>query len=412
MHSEKYHLKNRIAYILGTYPYLTTTFIDREILAVIKRKVNLILIAIRKPPPFEMNSEVRKLAKKTKYILPVSWFLFLKINIVLIFSRPLRYCQIFFYLLTRSHRTVRERLKTLFHFYEGIYAVQMLRRCNVKHIHAHFADRAAIVAMVAAKFLDIPYSLTAHASDIYVSPIMLKEKIENAKFVTTCTFYNKMYLERLTSKQIELVYHGVDLKDLQFSSKIKNNEKPELILSVGQLKEKKGFSFLIKACGLLKSRGYNFICEIIGEGPERSNLEKLINDLSLENVVNLCGPLPNKKVIDKYQHATLFVLSCIPAKNADRDGIPNVLLEAMGLQIPVISTKFSGIPEVIENGINGLLVDTENEEALAEAMAKLLSDSGLQKKLGRGGRKIIEDKFDVNKNIEQLLRLFNKIEHG
>jgi glycosyltransferase involved in cell wall biosynthesis len=314
-----------------------------------------------------------------------------------------------FYLLTRSHKTALERLKTLFHFYEGIYAVQLLRRSNVEHIHAHFADRAAIVAMVAAKFLDIPYSITAHASDIYVSPVILKEKIENAKFVTTCTFYNKVHLERLTRQQIELVYHGVDLKDLRSTTINKSIERPELILSVGQLKEKKGFFFLIKACRLLKNRGFDFICEIIGEGPERSNLEKLIDDLSLKDAVTLSGSVPNKNVMDRYQRATLFVLSCIPAKDADRDGIPNVLLEAMGFEIPVISTKFSGIPEVIEDGVNGLLVDTENEEALADAMAKLLSNARLQKKLAYNGRKIIEDKFDVNKNIEQLLRLFNKI---
>jgi glycosyltransferase involved in cell wall biosynthesis len=111
--------------------------------------------------------------------------------------------------------------------------------------------------------------------------------------------------------------------------------------------------------------------------------------------------------MERYAHAALFVLSCIPAKDADRDGIPNVLLEAMGHEIPVISTKFSGIPELIEDGVNGLLVDTANEKALADAMAHLLSDIELRKKLGHGGRKIIKDKFDVNKNIAKLLKLFS-----
>jgi glycosyltransferase involved in cell wall biosynthesis len=398
---------NKIAYILGTYPFLTTTFIDREILAVKRRQVNLVLIAIRRPPPFEMNPEVQKLAKEIKYILPVSWYQFLKINFFLILTKPLRYFKIVLYLLSRFHRTLPERLKTLYHFYEGIYAVQLLRHSNVRHIHAHFADRAAIVAMVAAKFLDVPYSVTAHANDIYVSPVMLKEKIENAKFVTTCTLYNKIYLERLTGKKIELVYHGIDIESLKATPVPEFQEEPKLILSVGQLKEKKGFSFLIKACDLLKSRGFNFVCEIIGDGPERLKLEQMIDELSLKNNVILRGSLPNKNVMDRYQDAALFVLSCVPAKDADRDGIPNVLLEAMGYQIPVISTRFSGIPEVIENGVNGILVDTKNEETLAEAITMVLHDQELQKKLAYNGRKILEDKFDVNKNIEKLLKLFN-----
>jgi glycosyltransferase involved in cell wall biosynthesis len=410
MNKKENKSNNTIAYILGTYPYLTTTFIDREILAVKKRQVNLILIAIRKPAPFEMNSEILKLTKEIKYILPVSWYQFLKINISLILTKPLRYLKIFLYLITRFHRNFSERLKTLCHFYEGIYVVQLLRRSNVNHIHAHFADRAAIVAMVAAKFLNLPYSVTAHANDIYVSPVMLKEKIENAKFVTTCTLYNKMHLEHLTGNKIELVYHGIDIDSLRSANKPEPHEEPELILSVGQLKEKKGFSFLIKACHLLKARGFNFVCEIIGDGPERLKLQGLIEELALKDTVILCGSLPHKNVMERYQYAKLFVLSCVPAKDEDRDGIPNVLLEAMGYQVPVVSTRFSGIPEVIENGVNGILVDTKNEKTLAEAMALVLNDLELRKKLASNGRKTLEDKFDVNKNIEKLIRLFNNSE--
>jgi len=408
MHFKKKHFGKKIAYVLGTYPYLTTTFIDREIMAIEKKRKNIILIAIRKPAPFETNHEMQKLKKHIKYILPVSWIPFLKINIILIVLNPIKYFGLLFFLLSRHHKTAIDRLKTLFHFFEGTYAVELIRRNSVRHIHAHFADRAAVVAMVAARFLKITYSLTAHANDIYVSPIMLKEKIRNAKFVTTCTSYNKKYLEHLTGQRIELVYHGIDLKDLKLYGIKKSNKKPVLILSVGQLKEKKGFPFLIKACHLLKKRGYNFICEIIGEGPERSNLEKLIYDFSLEDTVILSGSVSNKKVLDRYQYATIFVLSCIPAKNNDRDGIPNVLIEAMGCQVPVISTKFSGIPEIIEDGVNGLLVDPANEKALADAMSGLLDNARIQKKIAQNGRITIEKKFDINKNIEQLLKLFNQ----
>jgi glycosyltransferase involved in cell wall biosynthesis len=281
-----------------------------------------------------------------------------------------------------------------------------LKNDGYTHLHAHFVDRAAIVAFIASKLLKIPYSLTAHAADIYVSPVMLKEKIMNAKFVTTCTKYNKAYLENHLNCKINLIYHGIDLEE-KIEFKNKYLKKKKIILSIGQLKEKKGFKYLIKACEILKDKNIDFYCEIIGEGPERENLETLIKDLHLKDFVCLKGAMTHKKVMEKFNDATIFVLSCVPAKNMDRDGIPNVLLEAMLNSVPVISTKFSGIPEVIQNGINGLLVDPEDYNALAESIVKLLASQELRKSLASSGKKIIKRKFDINKNTEKLFELFN-----
>jgi len=181
----------KIAYILGTFPYPTTTFIDREIVEAKRKGVNIILLAIRHPLPFEMTPEVKRLADETNYILPVSWLRFVWSNLHYAITRPWVYLGTFCYLLTRKHDTLLSRIKTLFHFAEGIRATDLLQRECVDHIHAHFADRAAIVAMVASRLLGLPYSLTAHANDIYVSPVMLQEKIAGARFTVTCTAYNK-----------------------------------------------------------------------------------------------------------------------------------------------------------------------------------------------------------------------------
>jgi glycosyltransferase involved in cell wall biosynthesis len=398
----------KIAYILGTFPSLTTTFIDREILEAKNAGTNITLIAIRKPAPFEMRPKVKRMAEDTKYILPAPLLKFVGINFYLIFTKPIVYFSIIFYLLTRCYDSFTARFKTLLHFAEGIRAVQLLKPVNVDHIHAHFADRAAVIALVASKILKIPYSLTAHANDIYVSPVLLNEKIENTKFATTCTAYNKTYLERKTGYEIELVYHGLDLSTIESKSSPIDKGKIPLILSVGQLKEKKGFPYLIKACRLLKKRQFNFICEIIGEGPNRIDLECMIAELNMQDRVILRGALPNNEVMARYRKASIFVLPCILAGNDDRDGIPNVLLEAMAHHVPVISTRFSGIPEVVEDGITGLLVNMGDADAIAQGIIKILTDSKLYRKLVREGRLTIEKKFNIKKNVRKLVDLLNK----
>jgi glycosyltransferase involved in cell wall biosynthesis len=398
--------KKKIAYIIGRFPHLNTTFIDREIVEAKKQGLNLALLSIRPFEPFEMRPEIRNLYKETIYLLPVPLLKFIISHLYFFMVRPWSYISTFFYLMTRRHPDFKSRIKTILHFGGGVWAAKLLRAEDVDHIHAHFADRAAVVAMVASRLLKLPYSLTAHAVDIYVSPVMLHEKMANAEFVTTCTAYNKAYMERLTGYPVELIYHGLDLTTLPSPSQRKHNYSPCLILSVGQLKEKKGFPYLIKACRLLKDEGRNVTCEIIGEGPYREELERLITKLNLNNVVMLRGSLPHKEVLAKYPEAAVFVLSCIMAKNGDRDGIPNVLLEAMVNHIPVISTNLSGIPEVVENGTTGLLVPPGDEKALAEAIASLLDNDELNERLGRQGCQKVEEKFNVNKNVKALINLF------
>jgi glycosyltransferase involved in cell wall biosynthesis len=398
-------INKKISYIIGAFPNLTTTFITREVLEAQRQGVTLVIISIRPRPAFQMDPPVKRLAAVTKYLLPVPWLEFLKVNVYFGLSRFRVYFLTLAYLLTRRHDTLLARLKTLLHFGEGVWAAALLRSEGVDHLHAHFADRAAIVALVAARLLGVPYSLTAHANDIYVSPALLPEKISNAKFVTTCTGYNKAYLERVTGHHVELVYHGLDLAGVKQTPRPSPNGHPPLILAVGQLKEKKGFPYLIKACQRLKSKGYAFTCEIIGEGPNREELEALIVDLKLQDKIILRGALPNAVVMSRYSKATLFSLPCVVAKNDDRDGIPNVLLEAMANQVAVVSTRVSGIPEVVKDEVTGLLVEPGDDQALATAIACLLDDAELRTRLAQAGYRFVVENFDIRKNIGRLVRL-------
>jgi glycosyltransferase involved in cell wall biosynthesis len=338
----------------------------------------------------------------------VNWLVFLWSNLWFAVLRPRAYFGTFLYLISRPHPSLKTRAMTVFHFAEGVFAAYFLRGENWDHLHAHFIDRAATVALVASRLIGIPYSLTAHASDIYVNPILLKEKLGGAKFVATCTGYNRDYLsqfgEGLFNHKLNCIYHGLELD--RYRRKPAPSPDKAILLSVGQLKERKGFRYLVGACRLLIDRGYAVECHIIGEGPLRTDLEEQIRQLSLEGSVLLCGSLLHQEVIEQYQAAAVFVLPAVLGGDGDRDGIPNVILEAMAMELPVVSTNHSGIPEVVQHGVTGLLVSPADEAALAEAIAKLLEDADLRRRLGRNGRQTVAEKFDVERNVTRLLGEF------
>lgn len=395
--------KFSLVYIIGTYPGLTTTFIDRELRAFRARGVDVRVISVYNPS-IKLSADQEELRSITTYLLPVSWGRFLRGNLRFCLTRPAAYFGTLFTLLTSRHPNLAARLKTILHFAEGVYAAEQIRQAACDHIHAHFVDRAATMALVASRLLNIPYSVTAHANDIYVNPVLLDLKLSQASFVTTCTGYNRRHLEReygLNGK-LYCFYHGLELEEYQPGTPAAAGTP--LITSVGQLKEKKGFAYLLEACRILKDQGYAFHCQIIGEGPLRADLQRKIQDFCLEKHVTLRGAIPHENVIEALRDSALFVLPCVTASDGDRDGIPNVILEAMAMQLPVVSTEHSGIPEVVTNGVNGLLVPAGQAQPLAQAMAKLLDEADLRQQMGVRGRQMVQENFDAMTNAERLLQ--------
>lgn len=396
-----------LTYIIGTYPGLTTTFIDREITTLRQLGVRLRILSIRKPWT-QLSAQQEALREGVTYLLPVKWSALVGSHLYFALLRSGRYFGMLFKLLTRPHPSLKTRAKTLLHFGEGAYAAYLLRREPGEHLHAHFIDRAATVAMVASCLLDIPYSVTAHATDIYVNPVLLKEKLASAKFVSTCTVYNRSYLSQfgkdLFNHKLLCIYHGLDLK--QYVNEKRAMLDRPVILSVGQLKERKGLSYLVEACRFLRDRGIQFECRIVGEGPMRPGLQDQIQRLGLENFVRLVGALPHEAVMEHYEQATIFVLPAILGADGDRDGIPNVILEALAMELPVVSTQHSGVPEVVEDGVNGLLVPPEDSQALAGALERLIYSPETRQRFGRVGRQIVAERFDPEKNTRRLLEAF------
>jgi glycosyltransferase involved in cell wall biosynthesis len=237
-------------------------------------------------------------------------------------------------------------------------------------------------------------------------------KMRRARFVVTCTRTNQEYLEHLNASEtpVYTIYHGLDLQ--LFSPAMEREKKqeqsdPPLILSVGRLVEKKGFTFLVEACRLLNDKGHKFHCRIVGGADAYAEkISGLIERLQLDDTVSLHPAVTQEELRRIYEQAAVFVLPCQVLDNGDRDGIPNVLVEAMAMELPVVSTNVSGIPELITHRRNGLLVPQKNAEALAAAMEELLLDPGLRRELGKSARATVAGHFDARQNILRLKQLF------
>jgi glycosyltransferase involved in cell wall biosynthesis len=325
--------------------------------------------------------------------------------------QPSRYLRV---LLEAAAKVIRHRRwAALRHFFKAGYLVDMLVCEPVDHLHAHFASTPTLVAMFAHQLCGIPYTFTAHAKDIYVNdPDTFRVKLERAQAVVTCTEYNRRFLVEqfgsLCQGKLHCIYHGLDTRQFNFTLSRANGSSDPTILAVARLVEKKGLGDLIAAADILRRRGRSCRLEIIGSGSLRGALEAQVRRLGLEDRIELLGAQAHDAVCRAYQRASVFVLPCVIASNGDRDGIPNVLLEAMASGVPVISTAVSGVPELIESGADGLLVPPENPARLAEAINRLLASRELREGLARAGRAKIEASFSLDTSAERLLVLFGK----
>jgi glycosyltransferase involved in cell wall biosynthesis len=401
----------RLAYVIGTYPSLTTTFIDRELDRLRRWDVPVQVISLRRPG-HALSAGQRAMQPDVRYVLPVRPSALVMSHVRFLTRAPRTYLGTLGHLLSRPHPSQCARGRTFLHFAMAVHVAAMLADGpEVEHVHAHFVDRAAIVALVVGRLLGLPFSATAHANDIYVDPVLLPEKLAAARFVATCTRFNAAHLAGLPGAEdarIVCVHHGIDLVDYQ-PADVADTVVPAL-LCVAQLRPKKGLVDLVDACAALRDRGHVFTCTIVGDGPQRAELDARIRSHDLGGVVVLAGALPHPAVLEHLRRAAVFVLPCVTAPDGDRDGIPNAILEAMAMQVPVISTRHSGIPEAVEDGITGRLVEPHDVAGLTDAIATLLDDPEGRRRLGMLARERILASFDLDANVRRLLQEFSSRE--
>jgi len=406
----------RIAYYLWHYPVLSQTFIQREVLAL--KEVGIFVQVIAEGSKDILNNNLRySMEKDTKYLFPQDKKLLSKYIKLFFLKNPLRFLNLFLYVVFHYYSGNKNIQNDFSIFFKSIYLAGTLNDNNIDHIHSPWADLNAFVALVASRFAGIPYSVEARAYDIYskTSSFILPAKLNNAEFVITNCNYNKSYLgsflDRKQQNNLNVIYEGLKLDEFIPCRKKFNSTKEYKILTVARLVEQKGLIYLVKACKILKDRGYKFKCEIVG-GAEGSayncyvELKKTCLDLNLGNEVVFSGPQPFINIMDRYNGADIFVLPCVITKEGVRDITPNSLLEAMAMKLPVISTSISAIPEIVDHNISGILVPPGNEVILAEEIMRLIGDKKLRLRLGENARKKIEEKFNMNKNIGSFVNLF------
>lgn len=419
-----------IAYFLATFPTLTETFVVGELLELRQRGMPIVLFALRESQDPIQQPEAQALRAEVNYASPLYSPGLLAANLGAMFRRPTRYLQTLWFLIRGSWRNPIHLLKTLYLFPKAVEFADWVVRRGIGHIHAHWATYPATAALVVSELTGVSYSFTAHAWDVSLIRTLLPEKLRLARFAVTCTRENQLALRALlpngAEPKIHLNYHGIALE--RFAVPRAPSRGAPVITACGTLFARKGFIDLVQACGILKRRGRRFRCVIIGEGPQRRGLEALIAAEGVKDEVTLTGALPQTEVVRWYSQSYLFVLPCLAwtlrighhtgvlvkaleawfegKGSVLKDGIPNALVEAMAMGIPVISTRIAGIPELVRHEENGMLVPPEDPARLAEAMDRLLLDPQLGKRLGERGAADVRARFDRRKNVEALAEIF------
>jgi len=405
--------KPRIAYLLKTFPRLSETFILNEILGLESLGVSIEIFSLKRPAEERAHASVAKVRARVNYIPsllpnPLGAFRCLLAHVVLFLTSPVLYLKTIGFFA----RVQKSRVKDLA---QAGFLARSLQRRGITHLHAHFANVPASVAELVQRFTGIPYSFTAHAKDIYLTPDEeLRRKIAGASFVLTCTGFNANHLAAVSdgSTPVQLVYHGVDLNFFQPGQVERSANECPVIVSVGRFCEKKGLSYLIQACALLKEQKRRFRCRIIGYGELRDQFSALIAELGIGDCVSLEGPFTQDQIREAYSRADAFVLPCVVTDSGDRDGIPNVLLEAMSMGVPVISTGVSGIGELIHSGANGLLIQPRDAGAIAQSIGLLLDSPLSAARLAETGRRTVLEHFEMRQSARAVAAAFEQYRFG
>jgi len=402
----------RVGYVVKRYPRYSETFIVREILAHEQAGLDIEIFSLRPSNDGHFQDLIARVRGRVNYLyFPADGLL----------PETLSAAS-----LTASHfwKSAGEAASVLpdlwsnlgeildeeaRYVYQALALACAVRRSNINHLHAPFASEAATVTRLAARLAGVPYSFTARAKDIFHESVQsedLERKLKDASEVVTISDFHLAYLRETyghLADHVIRVYNGLDLEEFPY---LEPRHRPPVILAVGRLVEKKGFADLIDACALLAERGRPFRCRIIGAGTLKTELQARIEGLGLADAIELVGPRPQNEVIQEMRNAAVLAMPCIVGADGDRDGLPNVIQEALALGTPVISTDVTGIPEVVRDGETGLQVPQNDSIALAHALERLLGDPDLRVRLAREARKLIEAEFDIRRNTARRRALF------
>lgn len=393
----------RVLYLVSLFPCWSETFIVREIHALARQGVDIRIVSLKPHSEPMVQPDAKVLLDRVIYP-PSSLTGSLRAALPQVLKHPLRSTAELWPLVRSLWRRPAELAKSVISWWRTLAVMAEVQRFAPQHLHAHWATYPSTAARILAGRIGCPWSFTGHAHDIFVHDQDLSGKLAQADFSVTISEYNCRQLSaRLPSElhnRLAVIHCGVLPADLPFTAE---GREPAYIVGVGRLDPIKGFIHLVKACALLQERGIDFRCDIIGDGPLRDELQQAINQAGLSERVRLTGALPQQDVRQRINRATMFVLPSVLLADGNADGIPVALMEAMACGATAISTRVSGIPELIHHEENGLLVTPGQATELTDAMARLLADAPLRTRLAQAARNTIIHDFDADIEAAKLL---------
>lgn len=394
----------RVLYVVSLFPCWSETFIVREIRTLIEDGVDVRILSLKRPSERLVQADAAALLDRVHHPQPFPLAFWGGLRALL--RHPIRIFGAAATIVAETWREPAVMLKSLVALARGLEHLHWLRQFDPEIIHAHWATYPSTVAWALGRILGRPFGFTCHAHDIFVDRQLLVRKLEGAALAVTISQHNVGWMDAnispLARSKLEVVHCGVDLERSHWQP---DGRADNRILAVGRLDPIKGFDILIQALHLLHEQGVPFHCQVIGDGPLRASLQAQSSELGLQDRLEFVGAQPQEAVRTALNEATVFVLPSQVTSDGNRDGIPVALMEAMAAGCAVVSTTVSGIPELITDGEQGLLVPERDPVALSRALDRLLSDAPLRRHLAGAARQRIENEFDARKEARKLHHL-------
>jgi glycosyltransferase involved in cell wall biosynthesis len=392
-----------VAYVVRSWPRLTQTFVLDEVLAFERRGLRLEIFALERPDEPVAQPELAAVRAPVTYLdvgaRPAD-------HVRALLAAPWRYLAAAWDVIRRRDLDQGYRVSSRWACFgmavrlAGLLRAERRRGRAPARLHAHFAHDPALVALLTHRLTGMPWSFTAHARDLWQVPgATVAERVASAGLTIACCRAGADHLRELVApglhERIHLVHHGVDVGRFSPAPRARRESGPPLIVSIGRLVDKKGYPDLLAACRLLKDRNQRFRLDVYGDGPLRERLEHEIDRLGLGDEVRLLGAVPRPELLPALQAADVFALTPVQTPDGDRDGIPNVLLEAMACGLPVVTTSVGGIGEAVTHGRTGLLAPPHDVGAIGGHLLSLLIDPAAGRRLGEAARRTVVERFDA-----------------
>jgi len=394
----------KIAYIMSRFPKISETFILYEMIEQERLGYSVSLYPLLRERQPVSHPEVAAWLQKAHFHPFISWPI-LRANAHFLRRRPLAYVKVLFEVLRGTFGSRNFFFGAIGIFPKSVRFALEMQQEGIQHIHAHFCNHPAVAALIIHRLTGIPFSFTAHGSDLHVERRMLDKKVDAAAFAVTISEFNKQVMLQAcgaaAAEKIDIIHCGID-PEVFVPAPERQPGQPFTLICVASFEEVKGHKHLVAACEQLQRDGVDFECHLVGDGPTRAAIEQQIAAAGLQQRVIVHGPLPRYRVVELLRRADVKVLPSVPTASGKREGIPVVLMEAMACGLPVVSSRLSGIPELVQADRTGLLLPPGDVPALVQALQTLAADPALRRRLGQAGRERVLREFNLRRNTQVL----------